>query len=150
QDLRSPSALAVRHAGELRSSSFKLRLWRFVAKLASSLGLCFAYRLLQSEPLTDGLRHGARRIHLAQLAEQCFASVLIGQPPLLARVLFETGDGVADEGIVVSHKTRLCPLVPLLPCGTRAKCCRDIGYTQLSGNFFGNLAPCGGRAKQGF
>ena len=43
------------------------------------------------------------RSHLAELAEQRSASALIEHASLLGRILFKTGDGLADERTVIGH-----------------------------------------------
>ena len=86
----------------MRAGGFRTRR---IASAPCGFGLDLADRLFEREPLARDLGFGQRRIvHPAQLRDQSRARPLIEQAAPLAGILLETGDGLGDERIVISHQ----------------------------------------------
>ena len=77
---------------------------RHFAPAPRGFGLDLADRFFEREALARDLGFGQRRIvHPAQLRDQSRARALIERATAFAGVLFETGDGLGDERIIIGH-----------------------------------------------
>ena len=77
---------------------------RRLARMTRRFRLDLADRLFERQPLARDLGFFERRSHAAKLRHQRDARPLVKRAPVLAGVLFQTGDGAGDQRMVVGHR----------------------------------------------